>query len=72
MAQPGQVLFPGTLIARLEDQDDIAASKPTNFNGRMEEWDLAGDKELKSGDKVRLDTRFEDLIQVALSDHPIF
>lgn len=39
VAQPGQVLFPGTLIARLDDQDDVTSAKPTTFTGRITEWD---------------------------------
>ncbi|KAL3102143.1 hypothetical protein niasHS_003552 [Heterodera schachtii] len=63
VAQPGQVLFPGTLIARLEDQEDIAVSKPVNFTGPMEEWDSTREKELQSRNQTRMNTRFEDLIQ---------
>uniref|UniRef100_A0A914I9B7 Acetyl-CoA carboxylase n=1 Tax=Globodera rostochiensis TaxID=31243 RepID=A0A914I9B7_GLORO len=63
VAQPGQVLFPGTLIARLEDQDDIAVAKPVNFTDKMKEWDITREKELQSRDKTRLNTRFDDLIQ---------
>lgn len=64
MAQPGQVLFPGTLIARLEDQDDVSVPKPKNFTERMAGWDTAREKELQDRLKNRLDTHFEDLIQV--------
>uniref|UniRef100_A0A914LLT7 biotin carboxylase n=1 Tax=Meloidogyne incognita TaxID=6306 RepID=A0A914LLT7_MELIC len=62
VAQPGHVLFPGTLIARLEDQDDVSTQKPKNFVGRMEEWDSAITKDVLDRGKSRLDTRFEDLI----------
>lgn len=61
VAQPGQVLFPGTLIARLDDQDDMAASKPTVFIGKLEEWDKA--EELRQKNNSRLNTQFETIFQ---------
>ncbi|TMS36122.1 hypothetical protein L596_003371 [Steinernema carpocapsae] len=38
-ARPGQVLFPGTVIALLEDQVETAHLKPVPFMGPMAEWD---------------------------------
>lgn len=61
VAQPGQVLFPGTLIARLDDQDDLAASKPTVFTAKVPEWDQA--EEDRRNASIRLNTRFENLRQ---------
>jgi hypothetical protein len=48
----------------LEDQDDVSVPKPKNFMGRIEEWDIAKEKEWKDRVKSRLDTRFQDLMQV--------
>jgi hypothetical protein len=61
VARPGQALFPGTLIARLDDQGDVTASKPQEFLGYIEEWKLAETKR-RSAD-VRLDTRFDAVLQ---------
>jgi hypothetical protein len=61
VAQPGQVLFPGTLIARLDEQGDISSSKPTVFSQRIPEWDRA--QEQSRAAKVRLDTKFANLLQ---------
>ncbi|KAK0396480.1 hypothetical protein QR680_001733 [Steinernema hermaphroditum] len=38
-ARPGQALFPGTVIALLEDQEDTSLSKPVPFTGPMAQWD---------------------------------
>lgn len=61
VARPGQALFPGTLIARLEDQGDMSLSKPKDFVGSIPEWKQAEDKR-RSAD-VRLDIRFDMVIQ---------
>uniref|UniRef100_A0A1I7ZJC0 Acetyl-CoA carboxylase n=1 Tax=Steinernema glaseri TaxID=37863 RepID=A0A1I7ZJC0_9BILA len=37
--RPGQALFPGTVIAMLEDQPDTALLKPVPFTGRITQWD---------------------------------
>ncbi|CAD5217041.1 unnamed protein product [Bursaphelenchus okinawaensis] len=61
VARPGQALFPGTLIARLDDQGDMSSSRPEKFEGEFEEWNQA--EERKQLGKVRLNVRFEQLIQ---------
>lgn len=61
VAQPGQVLFPGTLIARLDDQDVSASSRPTVFDGRVVEWDDVQEQRFNSS--VRLNSKFESVIQ---------
>jgi biotin carboxyl carrier protein len=38
VARPGQALFPGTLIAKLRDQDDTLSAKPQDFTESMDEW----------------------------------
>lgn len=61
VAQPGQVLFPGTLIAKLDDQDDLTSSRPTVFSERVKEWDKAEEQRQKANS--RLNTRFESVFQ---------
>lgn len=62
VAQLGQVLFPGTLIARLDDQDEAASSRPTVFTEHVIEWDEAQEQCLNSN--IRINSKFENLIQV--------
>lgn len=62
VAQPGQVLFPGTLIARLDDQDEAASSRPSVFTERVVEWDYAQEQRYNSN--IRINSKFENLIQV--------
>lgn len=38
VAQVGQVLHPGTLVARLEAQAGVEVTKPVDFEGTFEEW----------------------------------
>ncbi|KAI6219616.1 hypothetical protein M3Y99_01645200 [Aphelenchoides fujianensis] len=44
VARPGQALFPGTLIARLDEQGDMSSAKPKDFVGSIDEWQLAEEK----------------------------
>ena len=60
-ARPGQVLFPGTLIAELTDQGDMSASRPTSFEGTFEEWINAEEQRLST--TVRLNSQFESALQ---------
>uniref|UniRef100_A0AC35UAX5 Acetyl-CoA carboxylase n=1 Tax=Rhabditophanes sp. KR3021 TaxID=114890 RepID=A0AC35UAX5_9BILA len=61
VARVGQALFPGTLIAKLEDQGNMTVQKPTDFVGRMEEWDKI--EQSRASTLLRLDTRFEKVLQ---------
>lgn len=61
VARPGQALFPGTLIARLEDQGDMSSSKPQEFVGSIPEW-KQGEEKRRTTD-IRLDTRFDTVLQ---------
>uniref|UniRef100_A0A7E4WC75 Acetyl-CoA carboxylase n=2 Tax=Panagrellus redivivus TaxID=6233 RepID=A0A7E4WC75_PANRE len=61
VARAGQVLFPGTLIARLDEQGDMSASRPDPFEKTFEEWTRA--EEIRSQTRLRLNTRFENLVQ---------
>ncbi|KAI1717267.1 carboxyl transferase domain-containing protein [Ditylenchus destructor] len=65
VAQPGQVLFPGTLIARLDDQDDCTAARPTTFTGRMSEWDRV--QEMADTSNARLNVKFENIFQACVN-----
>lgn len=38
VAQPGQMLHPGTLVARLEAQNGLTVTKPTDFEDSFPEW----------------------------------
>lgn len=59
--QPGQALYPGTIIAELENQDDAAAVKPSEFKTTFPEW-IQSEEHLKS-EKPRLNTKFEFLVE---------
>ncbi|KAI6229369.1 hypothetical protein M3Y95_00523900 [Aphelenchoides besseyi] len=61
VARPGQALFPGTLIARLDDQGDMSSSKPKDFVGSISEWKSAEDK--RRSTLVRLNARFDMVVQ---------
>ncbi|KAH7698696.1 carboxyl transferase domain-containing protein, partial [Aphelenchoides avenae] len=63
VAQPGQVLFPGTLIARLEDQSDTASAKPVDFAGTIEEWQAATERQQRAAAAQRLNLKFDTLLQ---------
>ncbi|CEF66294.1 Carboxyl transferase domain and Biotin/lipoyl attachment domain and Carbamoyl-phosphate synthetase large subunit-like, ATP-binding domain and Carbamoyl-phosphate synthase, large subunit, N-terminal domain and Biotin carboxylase, C-terminal domain and Single hybrid motif domain and Rudiment single hybrid motif domain and ATP-grasp fold domain and Acetyl-coenzyme A carboxyltransferase, N-terminal domain and Acetyl-coenzyme A carboxyltransferase, C-terminal domain and Biotin carboxylation domain and Acetyl-Co len=61
VARPGQTLFPGTLIAKLENQGNQCASKPKNFERRMIEWDSIEEERYHSN--TRLVNKYEQLKQ---------
>ncbi|CEF71468.1 Carboxyl transferase domain and Biotin/lipoyl attachment domain and Carbamoyl-phosphate synthetase large subunit-like, ATP-binding domain and Carbamoyl-phosphate synthase, large subunit, N-terminal domain and Biotin carboxylase, C-terminal domain and Single hybrid motif domain and Rudiment single hybrid motif domain and ATP-grasp fold domain and Acetyl-coenzyme A carboxyltransferase, N-terminal domain and Acetyl-coenzyme A carboxyltransferase, C-terminal domain and Biotin carboxylation domain and Acetyl-Co len=61
VARPGQTLFPGTLIAKLENQGDQCAPKPKDFEGRMIEWDSIEKERYHSN--TRLVNKYEQLKQ---------
>lgn len=61
VARPGQALFPGTLIARLDDQGDNVALRPVDFEGVIDEWRIAEEK--RRAADVRLTTRFANVKQ---------
>uniref|UniRef100_A0A1I7RZR9 biotin carboxylase n=1 Tax=Bursaphelenchus xylophilus TaxID=6326 RepID=A0A1I7RZR9_BURXY len=61
VARPGQALFPGTLIARLDDQGDMTSARPEEFEDDFDEWNQA--EERKQLGKVRLNVKFEQLMQ---------
>lgn len=63
VAQPGQVLFPGTLIARLEDQNDGASAKPVDFAGTIEEWHAATERQQRAAAAQRVNLKFGALLQ---------
>jgi hypothetical protein len=58
------VLNPGTLIARLVDQGDVTASRPTVFNAKFDEWDEALKQESEKLIGLRLNNRFENVYNV--------
>uniref|UniRef100_A0A0N4ZJF5 Acetyl-CoA carboxylase n=1 Tax=Parastrongyloides trichosuri TaxID=131310 RepID=A0A0N4ZJF5_PARTI len=61
VARPGQTLFPGTLIAKLEDQGDQCAPKPKDFDKRMVEWDAIEEHRFNSD--TRLVNKYDHLKQ---------
>ena len=61
IARPGQVLFPGTVIARLEIPNDINTSRPKNFYENFEQWKAANAKENEK--KLRINLRFEKSLE---------
>uniref|UniRef100_A0A914Z132 Acetyl-CoA carboxylase n=1 Tax=Panagrolaimus superbus TaxID=310955 RepID=A0A914Z132_9BILA len=60
VARPGQVLFPGTIIAKLEVESDVSASRPVEFEGGFEQWTKAEERRNK---KIRINHRFEQLLK---------
>uniref|UniRef100_A0AC35FMC3 Acetyl-CoA carboxylase n=1 Tax=Panagrolaimus sp. PS1159 TaxID=55785 RepID=A0AC35FMC3_9BILA len=60
VAQAGQVLFPGTIIAKLEIESDVSASRPTEFEGHLEHWIKSEERRNK---KIRINHRFEQLVK---------
>lgn len=63
VARPGQALFPGTLIARLEDQGDMSNSKPQPFEAKFDQWKEAEDKKKQTFQTMRPNDKFEQLLQ---------
>uniref|UniRef100_A0A7E4VD69 Acetyl-CoA carboxylase n=1 Tax=Panagrellus redivivus TaxID=6233 RepID=A0A7E4VD69_PANRE len=60
VARPGQVLFPGTVIARLEVSSDVSAARPVVFEGGFAQWARAEERRITS--VHRLDNRFETVL----------
>uniref|UniRef100_A0AC35U7F3 Acetyl-CoA carboxylase n=1 Tax=Rhabditophanes sp. KR3021 TaxID=114890 RepID=A0AC35U7F3_9BILA len=61
VAKPGQILFPGTLIARLEDQKNTPVRKYCHFKGRIEEWDRY--EEMNADNETRLHLLFNSSLE---------
>uniref|UniRef100_A0A0N5B7M0 Acetyl-CoA carboxylase n=1 Tax=Strongyloides papillosus TaxID=174720 RepID=A0A0N5B7M0_STREA len=61
IARPGQTLFPGTLIAKLENQGDQCVPKAKDFEGRMFEWDSIEEERYHSN--TRLVNKYDQLKQ---------
>ena len=60
VARPGQVLFPGSIIAKLEVETDMAASRPATFVETFEEWAKAEERRNK---QTRINNQFEQLMK---------
>lgn len=57
VAQIGQVLHPGTLVARLDEVVGSTSTKPLDFDGVFEEWKTATPKVLP------INMRFNEIVQ---------
>jgi biotin carboxylase/acetyl-CoA carboxylase carboxyltransferase component/biotin carboxyl carrier protein len=60
VARPGQILFPGTVIAKLELESNVSTSRPVEFEGGFGKWDRS---EESRNSKLRINNHFELLLK---------